>query len=39
VLRRHRVCWDGFVRDTVYYGIVDREWPRVRQRLLAMLLR
>jgi RimJ/RimL family protein N-acetyltransferase len=37
VLRRHRVCWDGFVRDTVYYGIVDREWPRVRQRLLAML--
>jgi N-acetyltransferase len=28
VLRRHRVCWDGFVRDTVYYGITDEEWKR-----------
>jgi N-acetyltransferase len=37
VLRRHRVCWDGFVRDTVYYGIVDSEWPRVKVRLEAML--
>lgn len=33
VLRRHRVCWDGFVRDTVYYGIVDHEWPQVKARL------
>ena len=37
VLRRHRVCWDGTVRDTVYYGIVDHEWPQVRARLEAML--
>jgi RimJ/RimL family protein N-acetyltransferase len=37
VLRRHRVCWDGHVRDTVYYGIVDREWPGVRERLEKML--
>ena len=37
VLRRHRVCWDGFVRDTVYYGILDHEWPQVRMRLLEML--
>lgn len=37
VLRRHRVCWDGFVRDTVYYGIVASEWPQVRARLFAML--
>jgi RimJ/RimL family protein N-acetyltransferase len=37
VLRRHRVCWDGFVRDTVYYGIVDHEWPEVRERLVGML--
>ena len=28
VLRRHRVCWDGTVRDTVYYGITDEEWKR-----------
>jgi N-acetyltransferase len=37
VLRRHRVCWDGFVRDTVYYGILDHEWPQVRTRLERML--
>jgi RimJ/RimL family protein N-acetyltransferase len=37
VLRRHRVCWDGFVRDTVYYGIVDAEWPGVKARLLGLL--
>ena len=37
VLRRHRVCWDGVVRDTVYYGIVDAEWPEVKARLLRKL--
>jgi N-acetyltransferase len=37
VLRRHRVCWDGSVRDSVYYGIVDGEWPHVKVRLEAML--
>lgn len=37
VLRRHRVCWDGSVRDTVYYGIVDSEWPAVKARLEARL--
>jgi N-acetyltransferase len=37
VLRRHRVCWDGSVRDSVYYGIVDGEWPDVKARLRAML--
>ena len=25
VLRRHRLRWDGSVRDSVYYGIVDAE--------------
>lgn len=38
VLRRHRVCWDGSVRDTVYYGIIDVEWPAVKARLEARLL-
>ena len=37
VLRRHRVCWDDFVRDTVYYGILDDEWPKVKLRLEGML--
>jgi RimJ/RimL family protein N-acetyltransferase len=39
VLRRHRVCWDGFVRDSVYYGIIDGEWPQVKSRLEAMSAR
>lgn len=37
VLRRHRVCWDGSVRDSVYYGVVDGEWPQVKARLEGML--
>jgi RimJ/RimL family protein N-acetyltransferase len=37
VLRRHRICWDGSVRDSVYYGVVDGEWPQVKQRLIGML--
>ena len=31
VLRRHMVVRDGFVRDSVYYGITDEDWPRVRR--------
>ena len=37
VLRRHRVCWDGSVRDTVCYGIIDAEWPNVKERLRRLL--
>ncbi len=37
VLRRHMVMWNGFVRDTVYYSVLDREWPQVKERLLARL--
>jgi RimJ/RimL family protein N-acetyltransferase len=37
VLRRHRICWDGSIRDSVYYGIVDGEWPHVKTRLEGML--
>ena len=32
-LRRHTLMWDGFVRDTVYYSVLDDEWPAVRARL------
>lgn len=39
VLRRHQICPDGFVRDTVMYSITDGEWPAVKQRLEAMLAR
>lgn len=35
-LRRHLVTWTGRVRDTVYFSILDSEWPQVRDRLEAM---
>ncbi len=37
VLRSHRVCPDGFVRDSVFYSILDREWPSVKRRLEGFL--
>ncbi len=37
VLRKNLLLWDGFIRDSVYYSIVDDEWPAVKNRLLAML--
>ena len=37
VLRKHVILWDGFIRDTAYYSILDNEWPGVRKRLEAFL--
>jgi N-acetyltransferase len=34
-LRRHLVLPDGHVRDSVYFSILDDEWPEVRDRLRA----
>jgi N-acetyltransferase len=33
VLRKHRINHDGYVRDSVYYSILDDEWPAVREGL------
>jgi len=32
-LRRHVLTWTGRVRDSVYFSILDSEWPEVRARL------
>jgi RimJ/RimL family protein N-acetyltransferase len=32
-LRKHMVMPDGSVRDSVYYSILDTEWPAVKARL------
>lgn len=32
-LRRHMITWSGRLRDTVYFSILDSEWPRVKQDL------
>jgi RimJ/RimL family protein N-acetyltransferase len=33
VLRRDRLTWTGYVRDTVVFSILDHEWPAVKQQL------
>ena len=38
VLRRHMLVRDGFVRDSVYYGITDLDWPGVKRRLEERLM-
>jgi RimJ/RimL family protein N-acetyltransferase len=37
VMRKHLITERGRVRDTVYYSIVDDEWPAVKARLEARL--
>ncbi|MCU1334730.1 MAG: family acetyltransferase [Bryobacterales bacterium] len=32
-LRQHLITWSGRLRDTVYFSILDSEWPRVKQDL------
>jgi RimJ/RimL family protein N-acetyltransferase len=32
-LRKHLITWTGRVRDTVYFSILDTEWPEVKKRL------
>ena len=37
-LRKHMINADGTARDSVYFSVIDDEWPRVRARLEGMLL-
>lgn len=37
VLRNHMITPEGYVRDSAYYSILDREWPQAKTRLEAML--
>ncbi len=36
-LRRSRRMWDGFVRDTVYFSVIQSEWPAVKKHLNALM--
>jgi N-acetyltransferase len=38
-LRKHLMTWTGRVRDTVYFSILDTEWPEVKAMLEAMRAR
>jgi len=35
--RKHLLTWTGRIRDTVYFSILDTEWPEVKTRLEAKL--
>jgi len=37
VLRKHMLLPDGFIRDSVFYSILDTEWPTVKANLAARL--
>lgn len=37
--RQHMLLHDGRNRDSVYYSIIDADWPGVKRRLEAMMLR
>jgi N-acetyltransferase len=39
VLRNHMILPDGRYRHSVYYSILDTEWPQVKKRLEEMLSR
>ena len=38
-LRRHVLSWTGRVRDSVYFSILDSEWPQVKPKLERLLRR
>ena len=33
VLRKHMIVQDGYVRDSVYFSVIDSDWPEVMGRL------
>ena len=39
IFRKHVVCADGRLRDSVYFSIIDSEWPGVKARLEEKLHR
>ena len=39
IFRKHSLTQHGFQRDTVYFSIIDNEWPAVKAGLEAMLQR
>lgn len=39
ILRNHIILPDGVRRDSVYYSILDQEWPVVKERLEGLLKR
>jgi RimJ/RimL family protein N-acetyltransferase len=39
ILRKHALVWNGRYRDSIYYSILDEEWPGVKLQLQRMMIR
>jgi RimJ/RimL family protein N-acetyltransferase len=39
ILRKHIIMWNGRVRDSVYFSVLDTEWPDIKLRLEERLRR
>ncbi len=37
--RNHRIAWDGVDRHSVYFSVIDSEWPEVKRRLEGLMQR
>jgi RimJ/RimL family protein N-acetyltransferase len=37
ILRNHMILPDGYIRHSVFYSILDSEWPGVKRNLEEML--
>ena len=37
ILRNHKIVGNGFQRNTVFFSILDREWPDVKAKLDARI--
>lgn len=38
-LRRHMILPDGDYRDSIYFSVIEPEWPRVKERVEGLLRR
>jgi RimJ/RimL family protein N-acetyltransferase len=36
VLRNHMIVQGNYVRDSVYFSVIDRDWPEVKERLAQL---
>jgi len=39
IFRQHVICWDGRLRNSVWFSIIDSEWPQVKAMLEQKLRR
>jgi N-acetyltransferase len=37
ILRKHTLTWTGRYRDSIYYSILDEEWPQVKAQLQSLV--